>query len=167
MCERKTREPLHSERSLVPHTHAHTLFNTGSCQGLCAAGTFSPAGYGLIGPSCIPCPAGVFGTGSTIRTNATCDGPCAPGAYCPMGSVSSATLCPVGTFGAGGSSSAACTGQITAGYYGAYTGKTTPQGDGLCQGGTYGAAGATSYSCSGLCAAGRYGLPTTVRVLER
>ena len=143
---------------------------------------------------CTACPGGKYGSVSLLSSNA-CSGMCTAGYYCPAGSVSpvpeanpcpagfystsgatTCIACPGGKYGTGSpvATSAACTGECTAGYactsgsvsatalacpagYYSIAGQASCT---QCPGGTYGtgSAVATSDACDGSCAAGSYSL---------
>ncbi|GBG24592.1 Signal peptide, CUB and EGF-like domain-containing protein 2 [Hondaea fermentalgiana] len=117
-----------AECTLCPSGTYSTTVGATSCDE-CPAGTYRNASetYG-----CQPCAAGLFGTGNGV--DALCDGECAAGFACPEGSSSQfetdcepgywssagsgeCSICPVGTYGTGRSTSAACSGQCSAGYF--------------------------------------------------
>ena len=94
------------------------------------------------------CDGGYYTSGSCTATTA--------GYYSGEDS-DSQTACPAGTYGTGGSTTSACTGQCLAGYYGSNTARTTSSCDGLCAAGRYGSTtGLTTNQCTGACLAGYY-----------
>ena len=99
------------------YVHIHRHYCISGVQIPCPQGTYGDS-LGLSTAACSGlCDAGYYGI-STANTLATCDAECSPGFYCLAGSVNpSATPCPAGRYGTGGSTTANCTGPCDDGAY--------------------------------------------------
>jgi hypothetical protein len=108
----------------------------------------TPGSYCINGLK-LPCPPGLFGNVTGLRT-VNCSGPCQPGQFCPQGSVTPLP-CPKGTYGAVEKlTNSSCSGRCQQGYF-CPEGSISPR-ERPCPPGRYGPVeGLSSYDCSNVC----------------
>lgn len=99
------------------------------------------------------CPVGYYPVTGVLQCEI-----CFNGFYCP-GGTSPEIACPAGTYGSQtGLSTASCTGQCGAGYWGTVQ-QLSRTCSGFCDAGYWGGLGQTASTCSGQCNAGSWGSP--------